>query len=151
MYADRMPDNQEKEMLNQSFRNRSIKSVSALLSASALAMAMGLSQPAQASEPFLGEIETFGFGFAPRDWAFCDGQLLQISQNSALFSLLGTTFGGDGRTTFGLPDLRGRVAVHVGNGPGLSAVTAFATVLVVSLFTKKTRIGFFQILSNHLL
>jgi microcystin-dependent protein len=120
---DRMPDNQEKEMLNQSFRNRSKKSVSALLSASALAMAMGLSQPAQASEPFLGQIETFGFNFAPRGWAFCDGQLLPIAQNSALFALLGTTFGGDGRTTFALPDLRGRVAVHVGNGPGLSTVT----------------------------
>jgi microcystin-dependent protein len=109
-------------MLNKSIRNRSRKSVSALLSASALAMAMGLSQPALAFDPFLGEIETFGFGFAPRGWAFCDGQLLQISQNTALFSLLGTTFGGDGRTSFGLPDLRGRVAVHAGTGPGLSQI-----------------------------
>lgn len=63
---------------------------------------------------------TVGFNFAPRGWALCDGQLLPISQNSALFSLLGTTYGGDGRTNFGLPDLRGRTAVHVGNGPGLS-------------------------------
>lgn len=61
-----------------------------------------------------------GFNFAARGWAFCDGQLLPISQNTALFSLLGTTYGGDGRTTFGLPDLRGRVAIHPGHGPGLS-------------------------------
>jgi microcystin-dependent protein len=72
------------------------------------------------SEPFLGEIRLFGFNFAPRNWAKCDGQLLPISQNSALFSLLGTTYGGDGRTTFGLPDLRGRVSIHQGQGPGLS-------------------------------
>ena len=74
-------------------------------------------------EPFLGQIQAFGFNFPPRGWAFCDGQLLTIAQNSALFSLLGTTFGGDGRTTFGLPDLRGRSIVHVGNGPGLSTIT----------------------------
>ena len=60
-------------------------------------------------EPFIGQIQPFGFNFAPRGWALCDGQLLPISSNTALFSLLGTTFGGDGRTTFGLPDLRGRV------------------------------------------
>jgi microcystin-dependent protein len=72
------------------------------------------------SEPFIGQIVMFGGNFAPRNWALCDGQLLPISQNSALFSLLGTTYGGDGRTTFGLPDLRGRVAMHAGNGPGLS-------------------------------
>ena len=72
------------------------------------------------SEPFLGEIRLFGFNFAPRGWSFCTGQLLPISQNSAVFSLLGTTFGGDGRTTFGVPDLRGRVAIGVGQGPGLS-------------------------------
>jgi microcystin-dependent protein len=62
----------------------------------------------------------FGGNFAPRGWAFCDGQLLPISTNSALFSILGTTYGGDGRTTFGLPDLRGRAALHAGHGPGLS-------------------------------
>ena len=73
------------------------------------------------SEPFIGEIRAFGFNFAPRGWAFCQGQLLAISANSALFSLLGTTYGGDGRTTFGLPDLRGRVAIGQGTGPGLSA------------------------------
>jgi len=71
-------------------------------------------------EPFIGQILLFGFNFAPRGWAFCDGQLLPINQNQALFSLLGTTYGGDGRTTFGLPDLRGRVAVGRGQGPGLS-------------------------------
>lgn len=65
------------------------------------------------SEPFLGEIRPFGFGFTPKGWASCDGQLLLIAQNSALFSLLGTMYGGDGRTTFGLPDLRGRAGMHV--------------------------------------
>ena len=72
------------------------------------------------SEPFLAEIRIFPYNFAPRGWAFCQGQLLAISQNTALFSLLGTTYGGNGITTFGLPDLRGRVGVHVGQGPGLS-------------------------------
>jgi microcystin-dependent protein len=72
------------------------------------------------SEPFVGEIRMFAGNFAPRGWAFCDGQLLAVSQNDALFSLLGTIYGGDGRTTFGLPDLRGRIPVHAGTGPGLS-------------------------------
>ncbi len=72
------------------------------------------------SEPFIGEIKMFGGNFAPRSYAFCDGQLLAISGNSALFSLLGTTYGGDGRTTFALPDLRGRAPIHAGNGPGLT-------------------------------
>jgi microcystin-dependent protein len=71
-------------------------------------------------EPFIGQIQAFGFNFAPRGWAKCDGQLLPISQNSALFSLLGTTYGGDGRTTFALPDLRGRTMLSEGTGPGLS-------------------------------
>lgn len=74
-------------------------------------------------EPFLGQIQPFGFNFAPRTWAKCDGQLIAISSNTALFSLLGTTFGGDGRTTFGLPDLRGRSIVHLGRGPGLSTIS----------------------------
>lgn len=69
---------------------------------------------------YLAEVRLFAGNFAPRAWAFCQGQLLPISQNSALFSLLGTIYGGDGRTTFGLPDLRGRVAVGSGNGPGLN-------------------------------
>ncbi len=72
------------------------------------------------SEPFIGEIKMVGFNFAPRGWSLCDGQLLPISQNSALFSLLGTIYGGDGRTTFALPDLRGRVPTHQGTGPGLT-------------------------------
>ena len=73
------------------------------------------------SDPFIGEIIMFGGNFAPRGWALCDGQLLPISSHSALFSILGTTYGGDGRTTFGLPELRGRYAMHAGNGPGLSS------------------------------
>lgn len=72
------------------------------------------------SEPFIGQIQMFGFNFNPRGWANCDGQLLSIAQNSALFSLLGTTYGGDGRTTFGLPDLRGRAPIHTGQGAGLT-------------------------------
>lgn len=72
------------------------------------------------SEPFVGEVRMFAGNFAPRGWAFCDGQLLAVSQNDALFSLLGTIYGGDGRTTFGLPDLRGRIPIHPGTGPGLS-------------------------------
>ena len=73
------------------------------------------------SEPFVGEIRMFAGNFAPRGWAFCDGQLLATSQNEALFSLLGTIYGGDGRTTFGLPDLRGRIPLHQRQGPGLSS------------------------------
>ena len=72
------------------------------------------------SEPFVGEIRMFAGNFAPRGWAFCDGQLLAISQNDALFSLLGTIYGGDGRTTFGLPEMRGRIPLHQGAGPGLT-------------------------------
>lgn len=71
-------------------------------------------------EEFIGIVKLFAGTFAPRGWAFCQGQLLPISANSALFSILGTTYGGDGRTTFALPDLRGRVAVGMGQGPGLS-------------------------------
>lgn len=68
------------------------------------------------AEPFLSEIRLFSFGFAPRGWALCNGQLLPINQNQGLFSLLGTTFGGDGRVNFALPDLRARVPIHVGGG-----------------------------------
>lgn len=71
-------------------------------------------------DPFLGTIAMFGFNFVPRGWAFCNGQIMSIQQNTALFSLLGTTYGGNGTTTFGLPDLRGRVPVGQGQGPGLS-------------------------------
>lgn len=71
-------------------------------------------------EPFIAQIILFGGNFAPRGWAFCDGQLLPIAQNTALFSIIGTVYGGDGRTTFALPDLRGRVPMHPGSGPGLT-------------------------------
>ena len=74
-------------------------------------------------EPFIGVIKMFGGNFAPRGWAFCDGQLLAISTNTALFAILGTIYGGDGRTTFGLPDMRGRAPMHAGSGPGLSPRT----------------------------
>jgi microcystin-dependent protein len=76
------------------------------------------------SEPFLGEIRMFGFNFAPQGWALCDGQLLPISQNAALFDLLGTTYGGDGTTTFALPNLQSRVPIHQGQGAGLSSYVA---------------------------
>lgn len=72
------------------------------------------------ADPFIAEIKIFAGNFAPRGWATCDGALLPISQNTALFSLVGTTYGGDGRTTFGLPNLKDRAPMHPGNGPGLS-------------------------------
>ncbi len=72
------------------------------------------------AEPFLGEIRMFAGNFPPRDWAFCDGRIMPIAQYTALFSLLGTNFGGDGKRTFGLPNLRDRVPMHWGQGPGLS-------------------------------
>jgi microcystin-dependent protein len=71
-------------------------------------------------DPFVAEIRIFPFNFAPRGWAFCDGQLLPISQNTALFSLLGTTYGGDGKSTFALPNFQGNAPMHPGQGPGLS-------------------------------
>jgi microcystin-dependent protein len=74
-------------------------------------------------EPFIGQIQVFSCNFAPRGWAFCEGQLLSIAENPPLYSLLGTTYGGNGRTTFGLPDLRSRSIVGVGRGPGLSSRT----------------------------
>lgn len=74
-------------------------------------------------DPFLGQIQAFGFSFPPQGWAFCDGQIMSIAQNSALFALLGTVYGGNGQTTFGLPDLRGRSIVHPGQGPGLTQIT----------------------------
>jgi microcystin-dependent protein len=72
------------------------------------------------ADPFVGEIRVVGFNFAPTGWALCNGQVLPIAQNTALFSLLGTTYGGDGRTTFALPNLQGRASMHQGQGPGLS-------------------------------
>lgn len=72
------------------------------------------------ADPFVAEIRIFPFNFAPRGWAWCDGQLMPLSQNTALFSLLGTTYGGNGKSTFALPDLMGRTPMHPGQGPGLS-------------------------------
>ncbi|MCM3876749.1 MAG: tail fiber protein [Thermoanaerobaculia bacterium] len=72
------------------------------------------------ADPFVAEIRIFPFNFAPRGWAWCDGQILPISQNTALFSLLGTTYGGNGQSTFALPDLQGRAPMHPGQGPGFS-------------------------------
>ncbi len=71
-------------------------------------------------DPFVAEIRIFPFNFAPKGWAWCDGQLMPLSQNTALFSLLGTTYGGDGKSNFALPDLQGRAPMHPGQGPGLS-------------------------------
>src|ERR1700750_3378540 len=72
------------------------------------------------SQPFIAEIRAVGYNFPPRGWAYCDGQILPISQNTALFSLLGTTYGGDGKSTFALPNLQGHAPMHAGQGPGLS-------------------------------
>lgn len=72
------------------------------------------------ADPFVAEIRIFGFNFAPKGWAFCDGQIMPISQNTALFSLLGTSYGGDGKSTFALPNLQGNLPLHAGQGPGLS-------------------------------
>ena len=72
------------------------------------------------SNPFVGEIRMFGGSFAPAGWAMCAGQLMPISQNDTLFTLIGTTYGGDGQETFGIPDLQGRVPIHAGQGPGIS-------------------------------
>ena len=72
------------------------------------------------ADPFVAEIRIFPFNFAPKGWAFCDGQILPISQNTALFSLLGTTYGGDGKSNFALPDMQGNAPMHPGQGPGLS-------------------------------
>lgn len=81
-----------------------------------------ISTNANAQEPFLGEVRIFAGNFAPRGWAFCHGQSLSINQNQALFSLIGTMYGGDGRTTFALPDLRGRAAIGAGRGDGLPEI-----------------------------
>jgi microcystin-dependent protein len=109
-------------MLKNKACRKSVRSINAVLCASALTMGIGFSQPVQAADPFLAEIVMFGGNFNPRGWLLCDGQLMQISQNPALFSLLGTTYGGDGRVTFGIPDMRGRSPVHAGSGPGLTTI-----------------------------
>lgn len=84
------------------------------------------------AEPFLGEIQMVGFNFAPRGWAFCDGQILPINQNQSLYSLLGTTYGGDGRTSFALPDLRSRTPVHEGDGYQLGQKGGAETVTLTT-------------------
>jgi microcystin-dependent protein len=107
----------------KTFIRKSVKSLCIVLGAGAIVAGLSVSPKANAQEPFLGEIKMVGFNFAPRGWAFCDGQILSISSNTALFSLYGTTYGGDGRTTFGLPDLKGRSAIHPGSGAGLSPIS----------------------------
>ena len=84
------------------------------------------------SEPFLAEIRIVGFNFAPRGWAFCDGQILPINQNQSLYSLLGTTYGGDGRTSFALPDLRSRTPIHTGDGHTLGQKSGAETVTLTA-------------------
>lgn len=84
------------------------------------------------ADPFLSEIRMMSFNFAPRGWALCNGQLLPISQNQALFALLGTSFGGDGQTNFALPNLQGRVPIHVGNGHNLGAAGGSSSVTLTT-------------------
>ena len=85
-----------------------------------------------ATEPFIGEIRMFGFTYPPKGWALCDGQLLPINQNQALFSILGTTYGGNGQTNFALPNLQGKVAVHVGNGITLGQTSGSQSVTLLN-------------------
>ncbi|WP_417320335.1 phage tail protein [Emcibacter sp.] len=99
-----------------------VKSTTAVMMAAGIFAVMGAGPVSAGVDPFLGDIQMTAANFCPRGWVETQGQLLPISSNSALFSLLGTTFGGDGRVTFALPDLRGRVAVGWGHGPGLVAV-----------------------------
>jgi len=99
------------------------------------------------AEPFLSEIRIMSFGFAPKGWAMCNGQLLPINQNQALFSLLGTTYGGNGQTTFGLPNLRGDVPIHVGQGHTLGE-TAGTTAVTISQQTMAQHLHFAQGTSN---
>jgi microcystin-dependent protein len=123
-------------------KTKPCQSVTAVAGAGFCAAMMAAWAPAAnaGAEPYIAEITMFGGNFAPRGWALCDGQILSIAQNTALFSLLGTTYGGNGTTNFALPDLRGRVAVHAGAGPGLSPVSlgerggsATQTLLVANL------------------
>src|ERR1700716_2028720 len=90
------------------------------------------------SQPYVGEIRMFGGTFAPAGWAFCAGQLVPISENDALFNLIGTTYGGDGRSTFALPDLQGRVPIHAGQGPGISQLYQLAEKQGVESVTLNT-------------
>ena len=99
------------------------------------------------SDQFVAEIRIFPFNFAPRGWAWCDGQLLPLSQNTALFSLLGTTYGGNGQTTFALPNLRGRVPTHMGNSHTLGE-SAGSTAVTVNIQQMPTHIHAAQASSN---
>ncbi|MEM9281584.1 MAG: tail fiber protein [Verrucomicrobiota bacterium] len=99
-----------------------MKSTSILLTICLALSSLLMLDEAHGSEPLLGEIRMFAGNFAPRGWAFCEGQSIQISENAALFSLLGTTYGGDGRQTFALPDLRGRAPIHAGIPLGMLEV-----------------------------
>ena len=99
------------------------------------------------SEPFLSEIKIVSFNFPPKGWALCNGQFLPINQNQALFALLGTTYGGNGQTTFALPNLRGRVPIHMGNGHTLGEA-AGSTSVTVNIQQLPTHIHFFQATSN---
>ncbi|HEV2840320.1 MAG TPA: tail fiber protein [Chthoniobacterales bacterium] len=99
------------------------------------------------AEPFLGEIKIVSFNYAPVGWAFCNGQFLPINQNQALFSLLGTTYGGNGQTTFALPNLRGQVPLHVGNGH-TQGETAGSTSVTISQQTMAQHLHFAQGSSN---
>jgi len=95
------------------------------------------------SEPFLGEIKLVSFNFAPKGWALCNGQFLPINQNQALFALLGTTYGGNGQTTFALPNVRGRVPIHVGNGHVLGEA-AGSTAVTINIQQLPTHLHFVQ-------
>ena len=95
------------------------------------------------AEPFLSEIRLFSFNYAPKGWALCNGQFLPINQNQALFSLLGTTYGGNGQTTFALPDLRGKCAMHMGNGHTLGEAGGAESVTITQS-TMPAHIHFFQ-------
>lgn len=97
-----------------------LKKILCSITCAAALVSMPAKETLAGANPFIGEIMWVGYNFCPRGWTEADGQLLPISENSALFSLYGTTYGGDGRTTFALPDLRGRVSIHAGQGPGLS-------------------------------
>jgi microcystin-dependent protein len=100
------------------------------------------------AEPFLSEIRIMSFGFPPKGWALCDGQLLPINQNQALFSLLGTTYGGDGMRTFGLPDLRGKVPIHMGNGHTLGE-TAGSQAVTISIQQLPQHLHLFNCASSN--
>ena len=99
------------------------------------------------SDPFLGEIKIVGFNYAPQGWAMCNGQLLPINQNQALFSLLGTIYGGNGQTTFALPNFRGRVPVHFGNGHNIGEA-AGSSAVTISQQTMPAHIHFCNVTNN---